>query len=479
MNTSRDSYSDTDRFAQHPVIFLTSCLSLCWLILCLLYQPTSILFAAQRSIINPSFLVIALGMLVSFAGMYLLRRHFSDLPKMLRIAVTACALCLAGSVLLTVDAFLNIPFSLIGWLLAGIGSGLYITYWMTLFSMLNAREAITLIGVSLCLGLILVPLFNTAEVFIYHTALIIIPILNVLGCKVSARSLLVDNTKQISLAKCKESFDSFNYLIVSIGLIIAAFSFIASSLIMSGFYSYSVIGLIVICLLSSLLATALTFTATYRNLTTSSFYVKVSLPLAVIAFLVLDLTTNSIYGITLLVFDVALLGNLFILLFARVVSLYELPSVSAHCAFGSSICLGIIVGMLAACLFRLTDFATTIDIPTFGLLSLSVLALVSVFCLSGKSPFNAIRHLDDTNDSPGEGKWKKTCAHIAEKYALSPRETEIFNLLAKGRNSEYISTTLIISRYTAKTHINNIYKKLTIHSQSELLDLVDKEKSNV
>ncbi len=77
-----------------------------------------------------------------------------------------------------------------------------------------------------------------------------------------------------------------------------------------------------------------------------------------------------------------------------------------------------------------------------------------------------------------ESPWKNACRAIAEHYRLSPRETEIFMLVAKGRNADYIQSKLVISTHTAKTHIANIYHKLAIHSAQELLDLVEEYRGN-
>ena len=72
-------------------------------------------------------------------------------------------------------------------------------------------------------------------------------------------------------------------------------------------------------------------------------------------------------------------------------------------------------------------------------------------------------------DSP----WRRTCREIAKLYRLSPRETEIFFLIAKGRNAEFVQQKLVISMHTAKTHIANIYHKLGVHSSQEMLSLVE------
>lgn len=71
------------------------------------------------------------------------------------------------------------------------------------------------------------------------------------------------------------------------------------------------------------------------------------------------------------------------------------------------------------------------------------------------------------------GQWKKRCVEISDAYGLSPRESEVFQLLAKGRTIEYISDECHISPNTAKAHVRHIYVKLGIHTRQELLDLIE------
>jgi DNA-binding CsgD family transcriptional regulator len=73
---------------------------------------------------------------------------------------------------------------------------------------------------------------------------------------------------------------------------------------------------------------------------------------------------------------------------------------------------------------------------------------------------------------------RRSVEHVAAAYQLSPREVEVFLFLAKGRNAEYIQNNLVISLHTAKTHIANIYRKLNVHAQQELMDLVDSYSAN-
>lgn len=58
---------------------------------------------------------------------------------------------------------------------------------------------------------------------------------------------------------------------------------------------------------------------------------------------------------------------------------------------------------------------------------------------------------------------------IAEEHDLSPRETDVFLLLAQGRSRRYIAQELYISDGTAKTHITRIYQKLGVKTKQDML----------
>lgn len=68
--------------------------------------------------------------------------------------------------------------------------------------------------------------------------------------------------------------------------------------------------------------------------------------------------------------------------------------------------------------------------------------------------------------------FRDKCKRVAKEFALSERETEVMVLLAKGNSLSYIQETLFISKSTASTHRQHIYRKIGIHSQQELIDLV-------
>ncbi|MGA7235489.1 MAG: response regulator transcription factor [Bryobacteraceae bacterium] len=52
---------------------------------------------------------------------------------------------------------------------------------------------------------------------------------------------------------------------------------------------------------------------------------------------------------------------------------------------------------------------------------------------------------------------------------LTTREREVLQLLAEGKNNKDVASLLNLSLYTVETHRSNIFQKLNLHSQAELI----------
>lgn len=124
-----------------------------------------------------------------------------------------------------------------------------------------------------------------------------------------------------------------------------------------------------------------------------------------------------------------------------------------------------------------------------SLFTIVVAGLVAFICVSfavfelriyeerhdGEQDSDEVSSLTELVDGRGshEKRFQTRCDDIVRDCGLSPREAEVFRLLAKGRNAEYISQELCIAKPTTKTHIQHVYQKLTINSHQELIDLID------
>jgi len=65
------------------------------------------------------------------------------------------------------------------------------------------------------------------------------------------------------------------------------------------------------------------------------------------------------------------------------------------------------------------------------------------------------------------------CNNVAITHSLSQRETEVLELLARGRSLQAIADTLNIAYSTVKTHTDRIYSKTEVHSRQELISLLE------
>lgn len=120
--------------------------------------------------------------------------------------------------------------------------------------------------------------------------------------------------------------------------------------------------------------------------------------------------------------------------------------------------------------------------PAAFLLCSPIVLACGILCIVSEKQMRRIvvaDFADDGNDgearksNSGGGTFKQRCQHTADFYLLSQRESQILFLLAKGRNAMYIQEALSIAEGTVRTHMRNIYAKLNVHTQQELMDVVD------
>ena len=88
---------------------------------------------------------------------------------------------------------------------------------------------------------------------------------------------------------------------------------------------------------------------------------------------------------------------------------------------------------------------------------------------------NRVMHDEDHKKSMDSimSEWESVCLLLSDEYELSPREREIFLLLSRGRDRQYIHDLLCIAPSTVRTHTYNIYRKMDIHNQQQLIDVVE------
>ncbi|MCI2242605.1 response regulator transcription factor [Adlercreutzia faecimuris] len=76
----------------------------------------------------------------------------------------------------------------------------------------------------------------------------------------------------------------------------------------------------------------------------------------------------------------------------------------------------------------------------------------------------------------GEERLEAACVAVAAAYGLTTRELDVLRLLARGRTSPVIQERLVVSHNAVKSHVRHIYAKMGVHSQQQLIDVVEARK---
>jgi DNA-binding CsgD family transcriptional regulator len=118
-----------------------------------------------------------------------------------------------------------------------------------------------------------------------------------------------------------------------------------------------------------------------------------------------------------------------------------------------------------------TDF----DLAMFSALAILVILLIALFALGNNAAATSWGFLKPVEEGGHTSPFMRICMRMARSCNLSPRETEVFLLLAKGRNRAYISADMVVSSETVKTHTKSIYRKMNVHSQQEIIDIIEQE----
>ena len=112
-----------------------------------------------------------------------------------------------------------------------------------------------------------------------------------------------------------------------------------------------------------------------------------------------------------------------------------------------------------------------------AIMLMSTLVMIVLAWVGRPSVRNHEQMLAMSSEDSG-AQWDDVCLDIAEEFGLSPRQTEVFLLLSKGRNAPYIEEELVVSYHTVKAHIYRIYQKLDVHTHQDLIDFVENRYKN-
>ena len=432
-----------------------------------------------------------IGMLVALAALYCLSSKRKAPLGISRPFVAGAGAVTAAGTLLVTQAFAAIPFIpfdivyTVGALATGVGSAMEIVLWGEMLTNLGARQTVvyfvgaTVVSALLYFALVIPPhavgrliacILPAFEMLLFwrqvgHTA-----------ASAEPSSRTADEKDGSTSKELRKALKK----ILSIALL-----FGVSYGIMKGMFATSdpaVIGMrnVVNAVALILGSTAIYLTMAVYRMDFGRLTYQIALPLMAAGFLLFPLSNPAnLFGFGLHQFGYQYFYTIIWAMWPVFAQQLDAPGAKFACIgvlgvqcgqfFGSI--LGSQLVLMAGSRFDLAMTSATLVFVTL------VLALAGFGNPSAISSWHFLKPFDQERGRP-MGKYKRSIQKLGQARGLTPREMEVFVLLAHGRNRATISTQLVISEGTAKTHIKNIYRKFGIHSQQALLDMIELDAKN-
>lgn len=469
-------------FDLHPTIVLGFALHWTWVWIAFwsskFYSASPLPAQDHVLSLEPLWVLSLLTNVLCYGALFAVSVRLGVFSRVRQLPAVAAALTALGTVFLAYpaaypgDDATSLGYVL-GALVTGVGSAVEVILWAELLANRGARQVVvysvlaTLVGSALYFAIILLP----GTVARLVTA--VLPACEMwLFCR--QRSLV---TKVRFEGNGRRSPDpAERRSLLEIGGVALFFGF--SYGMMKGFFALSSDDLIamrdvlnIVALILGAVAILLTtsvFRMDFRHMT-----YQVALPLMAAGFVFFSLG----YPLDLLGFAAHQMGYqyFYIIIWAlwAILSYEQQRPVSKFATISmAAIMGGQLVGSIVGAQL-VTAASSPYHIAVVSVCSVFVILLVALFAF--ESPFpGSDRNIFQTASKEGDDAARaRVLEQLARSRGLSPRETEVFEFLAKGRNCSFISSQLVISEETAKTHIKRIYRKFGVHSQQALLDLVE------
>ena len=404
--------------------------------------------------------------------------RFPSLADSVRIAWCAAALTCFGTLLMSNGVVIFVgsaSFGLyvFGSVLTGFGSACVVVLWAETLARMGPVRTIRYFVFAALVGTATYVFLCLMRVAIAQILVALLPVASI-ACLLRFRAHSM-RTRQRPDIICRQG--------VSKHLIVIAVFFGVSFGLMKGLIApagadWIVLRDILNAVAIALAAVAIYLTTSICRLDLDHLTYRVALPFMAAGFLFLPLHEPiSVVGTGVYQFGYQYFYIVIWTIWAVLATRTDVPAIRvvSWCMF--AIQFGQLVGSGLAS-FVLMFAADDFDKAMVSSFAVFVILLMSLFVFGRRSAntvWGFIRPMDEEeNMSEGD------CARVrlARRFELSPRETEVFLLLAKGRNRAFIRDELIIGDETVRSHVGSIYRKAGVHSQQELIDAVDREREN-
>ena len=470
-------------FDVHPGIVLGFALHWTWVWVMFwsqkFYSASPAPTSTQLLGLEPLWLLSILSNVLCYGGLFFIGMRQGAIGRPAVAALVAAMLTTVGTVLISVPAGATLADAggagyVLGALLTGVGSAIEVILWAELLTTLGARQVVvysvlaTLAGSVFFFVITLIPsaaarwitaCVPIAEMWLFVRQRALVP-----GSSAAERPEAAQATSE-------------RRALAEIAVVSLFFGF--SYGMMKGFFAGAADDLIAIrdiLNVSALIlgAAAILLTMSVLRMDFRHMTYQVALPLMAAGFILYSLG----YPWDLIGFAAHQMGyQYFYIIIWALWAVLAYDRQSPVTRFAAMSMMAIMIGQLLGSIVGAQLMIAATDPYTIAVIaacSVFVILLVSLFGF--ESPFpGSDRNLFSAGASTERPapRFKLSIQQLAKTRGLSPRETEVFAYLAKGRNCSFISTQLVISEETAKTHIKRIYRKFGVHSQQALLDLIE------
>ncbi|WP_162610839.1 response regulator transcription factor [Gordonibacter sp. An230] len=128
-----------------------------------------------------------------------------------------------------------------------------------------------------------------------------------------------------------------------------------------------------------------------------------------------------------------------------------------------------------ACLVLMAQGVSEADLSAWFNIIAALAIAATIFILPNDQDLAPISLYEEEADSPAEPDDEDAARAVALRFGLTARESEILELMLKGKGIDDIAAELVIARETVKTHRRNLFLKCEIHSEEELRGLARRE----
>lgn len=403
----------------------------------------------------------------------------------LSIAATLLSLAVILNAALNQGGDVPAALGIVSWILFGIGDGILCIVWCAYLSLIPTRRTgVAVAGGSVVGTLLFVLAAAAAPVAVSLLSAALLPLASLSMLVFLFRQV---STEEIAAAKISQKMPALSFSgSLSVGAHGIVYGFIAACMCLISTQAAIIVGASGI--ISCLCAAILSYRAPKTDLD-NSVVQRLSQPVIVVGLLLiplLDTTGQIICGCLVnnaLAFTAVMTWSTVTVENAE----FHLHPIARYAARQAPLWVGFLIGTVLAFVLGVS-LSFNQQAESFVTILLAGL-VVGAFSIYGANDSKTKAQLDgllatepeadlkESDQTPGvpTAYFHQRCDRVCERFDLSPREAEIFVMLAKGRNAKFIQEKLCISSSTVKTHIYRIYRKMSINSQQLLIDAVDAE----